>query len=103
MRVAHFAGRGQKGSKGNSGKHVESGIQVGRKGANGLFAPYTQIDRCIGKEVTVRMNGENYTGMLAGVYTLHSLSVLVLTPMGGAGMEQHIPLQGGVVTIKHDA
>jgi hypothetical protein len=65
-----------------------------------LFAAYTQIDRCIGKEVTVRINGENFTGMLAGVYTLHGLSIMVLTPANGGGLEQHIPVQNAIVTIK---
>lgn len=67
-----------------------------------MFAPYTSIDRCIGKELRVRTAGEDYVGMLAGVYTLHGLTVMVLTPMTGGGTEQHIPLQGAVVTVRHD-
>lgn len=65
-----------------------------------MFAPYTPVDRCVGKEISVRTNGENYIGMLAGVYTLAGMSVLVITPMNGGGAEQHIPLAGCVVTIR---
>ena len=65
-----------------------------------MFAAYTQLDRCIGKEVTVRMNGENFSGMLAGLYTLHGLSIMVLTPANAGGLEQHIPVQNAVVTVR---
>lgn len=67
-----------------------------------MFSAYTPIDRCIGKELSVRVNGEDFVGMLAGVYTTHGLAVLVLTPMQGGGKEQHIPLQSAVVTVRHD-
>lgn len=65
-----------------------------------MFAPYTPLDRCVGKELTVRVNGENHVGMLVGVYTLGGATVLVITPMQGAGTEQHIPLAGSVVTVR---
>lgn len=64
-----------------------------------MFAPYTPIDKCVGKEITVRVGDQNYTGMLAGTYVLHGVPVLVITPMAGGGLEQHIPLQNVVVTI----
>ncbi|HWI65193.1 MAG TPA: hypothetical protein VNT75_25465 [Symbiobacteriaceae bacterium] len=67
-----------------------------------MFAPYTPLDRCIGKEITVRLGGENYVGMLVGVYPLGGTSVLVITPMQGGGTEQHIPLVGAVVTVRGD-
>lgn len=65
-----------------------------------MFAPYTPIDKCIGKEIRVRTGGEDYVGLLAGVYVLNGLSVLVLTPLTGGGAEQHIPLASAVVTIR---
>lgn len=67
-----------------------------------MFAPYTPLDKCIGKEVTVRVGGENYVGLLVGVYPMGGVSVMVLTPMQGAGAEQHIPLPGAVVTVRQD-
>lgn len=67
-----------------------------------MFAPYTSLDRCIGKEITVRVGGENFAGMLVGVYTMAGSSILVITPMQGGGMEQHIPLAGTVVTVKNE-
>lgn len=66
-----------------------------------MFAPYTPLDKCIGKEITVRLHGEAITGMLTGVYTLSGTPVLVLTPMQGGGTEQHIPLPGAIVTVRH--
>lgn len=65
-----------------------------------MFAPYTALDKCVGKEITVRLGGENYIGMLAGVYTLSGTPILVITPMQGGGAEQHIPLPGAVVTVR---
>jgi hypothetical protein len=67
-----------------------------------MFAPYTPIDRCIGREISVRTGGETFTGMLAGVYHLGGVPVLVITPMDGRGMEQHIPLPGAVVTVRQE-
>lgn len=67
-----------------------------------MFTAYTPIDRCVGKDISVRFHGENYAGMLAGVYNLNGMPILVLTPMTGGGAEQHIPMAGAVVTIKPD-
>jgi len=67
-----------------------------------MFAPYTPLDRCIGKELKVRVGGEDHVGMLSGVYTLGSAAVLVLAPMQGGGTELHIPVAGAVVTVRHD-
>lgn len=67
-----------------------------------MFTAYTPLDRCIGREITVRVNGEAHVGMLAGVYTMSGTSILVITPMQGAGTEIHIPLPGAVVSIKPD-
>lgn len=67
-----------------------------------MFAPYTPIDKCIGKEIAVRFGGESFAGMLAGVYNMGGIPVMVLTPMHGGGTEQHIPLTGAVVTIRQD-
>lgn len=64
-----------------------------------MFAPYTPIDRCVGNEITVRVGRDEYTGMLAGVYALHGVPVLVLTPLTGGGAQQHIPLQSAVITV----
>jgi len=64
-----------------------------------VFAPYTPLDRCIGKEITVRFGQENYTGMLSGIYTLHGVPMLVITPMEGGGVEQHIPLPNAMVFV----
>lgn len=66
-----------------------------------MFAPYTPIDRCIGKELVIRTGALEYTGLLAGVYTIHGLAVMVVTPMKGGGTEVHIPLPGSVVTVKN--
>jgi hypothetical protein len=65
-----------------------------------MFAPYTPVDKCIGKEVTVRFGGDKYVGMLAGVYVTNGLSMMVLTPLSEAGTEIHIPLPGAVVVIR---
>lgn len=67
-----------------------------------MFTAYTPLDRCVGKEITVRLNGENHVGMLAGVYFMGGTAVLVITPMQGGGAEQHIPLPGAVVTVRQD-
>jgi len=67
-----------------------------------MFTAYTPLDRCIGKEVQVRSGGESYTGMLTGIYRVEGMAILVLTPMNGGGLEQHIPLNGAVVQIRHD-
>lgn len=67
-----------------------------------MFAPFTPLDRCIGKEITVRMAGEEHVGMLAGVYQLGATPVLVITPMQGGGAEHHIPVAGAVVTVRHN-
>lgn len=67
-----------------------------------MFAAYTPIDRCIGKEITVQVGEQTYTGMLAGTYVLHGVPVLVITPMDGGGAEQHIPLQQIVITVRPD-
>ncbi|MDF2629894.1 MAG: hypothetical protein K0R39_3725 [Symbiobacteriaceae bacterium] len=67
-----------------------------------MFTAYTPLDRCIGREITVRVGGEAHVGMLAGVYTMSGTSILVITPMHGAGTELHIPLPGAVVTVKPD-
>jgi hypothetical protein len=67
-----------------------------------MFEAYTPLDRAIGRELTVRIGEREYTGMLAGLYALHGAAVLVLTPMTGAGMEQHIPLAGAIVTLRPD-
>jgi|GEM_PF-1893382 len=67
-----------------------------------MFTAYTPLDRCISKEITVRVGGENHVGMLAGVYYMGQTPVLVIAPMQGAGTEQHIPLPGAVVTVKQE-
>jgi len=67
-----------------------------------VFAPYSPVEKCIGKEITVRSGGDNYVGMLAGVYASNGLSIMVLTPLSDAGTEIHIPLVGSVVVIKQD-
>jgi len=67
-----------------------------------MFTAYTPLDRCIGREISVRVNGEAHVGMLAGIYTMGGTSVLVITPMHGAGMEVHIPMTGAVVTVTPD-
>lgn len=67
-----------------------------------MFSPYTPVDQCIGKEVKVRSGGDNYVGMLAGVYASNGISVMVLTPLAEGGTEIHIPLVGAVVVIKHN-
>lgn len=67
-----------------------------------MFTAYTPLDRCIGREITVRVNGEAHVGMLAGVYSMSGTSILVITPMHGAGTELHIPLPGAVITVKPD-
>jgi len=68
-----------------------------------MFAPFTPIEKCVGQEIRVRTAGEDYVGMLAGVYATNGLPIMVITPLRGGGMEQHIPLMGAVVTIKHGA
>lgn len=67
-----------------------------------MFTAYTPIDKCIGKEIRIRTGGEDYVGMLAGVYSTGGTPILVLTPMTGGGVEQHIPLLGSVVTVRQD-
>nr|PZN42191.1 MAG: hypothetical protein DIU70_05525 [Bacillota bacterium] len=67
-----------------------------------VFAAYTPIDRCIGREVTVRAGGEEYEGVLAGIYQVGGIPVLVLVPMDGS-VEHHVPLVGAVVTIRQPA
>lgn len=65
-----------------------------------MFTAYTPLNRCIGKEVRVRTGGEDYVGMLAGIYSVEGIAILVITPMGDAGAEQHIPLQGAMVQVR---
>lgn len=67
-----------------------------------MFSAYTPLDRCVGKEVRVRVSGEEYVGMLAGMYRCEGQPVLVITPMNGGGTEQHIPLNSAVVQVRHD-
>jgi len=67
-----------------------------------MFTPYTPIDKCIGKEVRVRSGGEEYVGMLAGVYATHGLPIMVITPLRDGNAEQHIPVLGAVVTVRHE-
>lgn len=67
-----------------------------------MFTAYTPLDRCVGKEIRVRSGGEEYVGMLAGVYRCEGLPILVITPLNGAGAEQHIPLSTAVVQVRHD-
>lgn len=67
-----------------------------------MFEGYTPLDRAIGRELTVRIGEHEYTGMLAGLYALHGTPVLVLAPMTGGGIEQHLPLAGAVVTLRPD-
>ncbi|HLO03553.1 MAG TPA: hypothetical protein VK191_10615 [Symbiobacteriaceae bacterium] len=67
-----------------------------------MFQAYTSLDRAVGRELQVRVGETEYTGMLAGVYALLGAPVLVLTPLAGGGMEQHIPLTGAVVTLRPD-
>jgi len=67
-----------------------------------MFTAYTSLDRCVGRELTVRFDGENYVGMLAGMYQTGGMTMLVITPMQGGGTEHHIPLAGAVVTVKQD-
>lgn len=66
-----------------------------------MFAPYTPIDKCIGKEIRIRTGGDDYAGLLAGVYVTNGIPVMVLMLMKEGGTEVHIPLFGAVVTVKH--
>ncbi len=65
-----------------------------------LFASYTPLSKCVGKEIEVRTATESYRGMLAGIYEMGGQSVLVLTPMEAGGTEYHIPLIGSVVVVQ---
>jgi hypothetical protein len=67
-----------------------------------MFTAYTPLERCVGKEIRVRAGGEEYVGMLAGIYRCEGTPVLVLTPMETPGVEQHIPLTSAVVQVRHD-
>lgn len=67
-----------------------------------MFSAYTPLDRCIGKEIKVRSGGEDYVGMLAGLYRCEGQPILVITPLHGAGTEQHIPVSSAVVQVRHD-
>lgn len=64
-----------------------------------MLAPYTSLDKCVGRGVRIRCFGEEYEGMLAGVYAVHGAAILVIAPMNG-GVEQHIPLSAAVVTVR---
>jgi hypothetical protein len=65
-----------------------------------MFTAYQSLDKCIGKEVLVRMGAQESQGILAGLYTLHGVPLLVLVQGSGAGTrEQHIPLAQAVVTV----
>lgn len=64
-----------------------------------MFTAYTPLDKCVGKEIRVQAGGAEYQGMLVGIYTTHGCPMLVLTPLTGAGAEQHIPLLHAVVTV----
>ena len=64
-----------------------------------MFAPYTPLDKCVGKELKVRFDREEYQGLLAGLYTLGGSAIMVLTPLHGAGAEIHIPVAGAVTTL----
>lgn len=68
-----------------------------------MFSAYTQIDKCVGKEVRVRSGGEDYVGLLAGVYTTYGLPIMVITPLRDGNIEQHIPVLGAVVTVRHES
>jgi hypothetical protein len=82
-------------------KGVTMEREFGRvKERNRMFAAYTTLDKCISKEIRVLLAGEEYVGMLTGVYSLYGQAVLVITPLGGDGVEQHIPIVGAVVTVK---
>ena len=76
---------------------------VDGKGGLHMFSAYTQIDKCVGKEVRVRSGGEDYLGMLVGVYTAYTLPIMVITPLRDGSVEQHIPVVGAVVTVKHES
>lgn len=67
-----------------------------------MFAAYLPLDRCVGKEVRVRVGGQEYVGMLAGIYRLDGTPMLVVTPLVGGGAEQHIPLANAVVEVRPD-
>lgn len=67
-----------------------------------MFSAYTPLDRCVGKEIRVRANGEEYVGMLAGIYRCEGQPLLVIAPMNGGGSERHIPLSTAVVEIRHE-
>lgn len=67
-----------------------------------MFSAYTPLDRCIGKEIRVRINGDEYAGMLAGIYRMEGQPILVVTPMNGGGAEHHIPLMSAVVQVRPD-
>lgn len=64
-----------------------------------MFTAYTPLDRCVGKEIRVRCSGEEFVGLLAGIYRCEGTPMLVLTPMNGGGTEQHIPLASAVVKV----
>lgn len=65
-----------------------------------MFTAYTPLDHAIGRVVHVRTGGEEYTGMLVGLYRCQEVPMLVITPMAGGGVEHHIPLPGAVVQLK---
>jgi hypothetical protein len=65
-----------------------------------MFAPYTPLEQCVGKELKVRVGAAEYVGLLAGIYTTAGIPMLVITPLSGGGLEQHIPLSSGVVMVK---
>ncbi|MFZ5816011.1 MAG: hypothetical protein ACOY93_11980 [Bacillota bacterium] len=67
-----------------------------------MFTAYTPLDRCVGKEIRVRCGGEEFVGMLAGMYRCEGQPMLVITPLNGGGTEHHIPLVTAVVKVQHD-
>lgn len=67
-----------------------------------MLTAYTPLDRCVGREIKVRFDREEYVGMLAGIYRCEGQPILVLTPMHGGGLEQHIPLANAVVQLRPD-
>lgn len=67
-----------------------------------MFAPYTSIEKCIGKEIKVHIGGEEYIGMMAGIYSTYGMPMIVLTPLSGKGLEQHVPLSRAVISVQQD-
>lgn len=79
-----------------------SGRSRALEGGCSVFAPFTSIEKCIGKEITVHVGGAEYVGMMAGIYSTYGMPMIVLTPLSGKGLEQHVPLSRAVISVRQD-